>query len=259
LICPQCCAQNRVTVFACPADCAYLGAEGSVRLAAQRAEEFVPPPPDEVDELLATIGRTRIPPRLLDDAEPTVQALLQQAAEMSPDMVDDVLWEWMVFGARTEEGQPLLDRMAEKLQRPLTAAELSALQAAHRTQFRVLRLEETLAPQQVRATDVLRDQGLEVHLPQTKEPLEMDRTLGTFLTPTAQGLTVLVGLWLIPAGMEEPTLARLRELHGESALSEAPLSEFLTRCALVFPMILVEQLAEVERGPDTDVPPPGLL
>jgi hypothetical protein len=249
-----------VTVVSCPADCAYLGAEGSVRLAAQRAEEFVPPPPDVVDELLSTIGRTQSPPRLLDDAEPTAQALLQQMAEMSPDMLDDVLWEWLVFGARTEEGHPLLDRMVEKLQRPLTAAELSALEAAHRTQFRVLRLEETLAPRQVRATDVLGDQPLEVHLPETKEPLEMERTLATFLTPTAQGLTVFVGLWLVPEGMEEPTLERLRELHGESALSEAPLSEFLTRCSLVFPMILFEQLSEAELGPEEpDVPPPGLL
>lgn len=260
LICPKCCAQNRVRVYDCPADCAYLGGEGSLRLAAKRSEDFSPPPLQTVDALLNTLVESAPKANLIGEAEPTALAALEQLAQLSEGAdtdgaVESALWEWIVLGAQTPEGRPLVDRVLEKFPRPLSEEELTALEALHRSHYRLLRIEE-FQDDRTRVTDRLGDDELTVSAPGLRDQFEVGRTVGCFVTPTDQGLSVMLGAWGLPEGGEEAMLERLEELRDESPLKELLLSEFITRVSIVVPLLIYEQLSE-EVSPE-DSPPPFL-
>jgi len=263
-ICPQCCAQNRVVVFDCPPTCPFLGSEGSLRLAAQRSGEFTPPPASAVDAFMATLMATELRARLMSAAEPTALAALDQFARLvseteSEGTLDSAIVEWLLFGARDVDWAPLVDRVVTKLPRPLTAEELDALEALHRSHYRLLRLEELPEEGPLKVKDLLDEQSLEIVGPGMHQRFTAGRTVGCFVTPTAEGLQLMMGAWGLPEGGEEALVARLGELRDESPLKDLGLPEFVTRISLVVPMLIYEGLAAASAPADPqDSPPPFL-
>lgn len=261
-ICPQCCAENRVKVFACPPTCAYLGGEGSLRLAESRQEAFTPPPAETVrvflDELILGVKGAN----LISDVEPAALSLLAQIGELSrvegaAEVIDAALFEWVAMGARGAQGERLLDRAVLRVNRPLSAVELDALEALHRSHYRLLRVEETLDADRLRTTDLLSESALEVSAPGLAERFSAGKSLGASVTPTAEGSTILLGALALPEESEPRFVRRIGELHEASPLKDAPRQEFLTRCSLVIPLLLHEHFAAsapAERDP-LDEPP----
>lgn len=263
-ICPQCCAQNRVKVFACPPSCPFLGSEGSLRLAAARSGEFTPPPAATVDGFMGTLMSLELRARLVSAAEPTALAALDQFGRMvseteSDGALDSAIIEWLLFGARSADGARLVDQVVTKLPRPLTAEELDALEALHRSHYRLIRLEELPEEGPVKVKDLLDDQSLEILGPGMRTRFHPGQAVGCFVTPTAEGLNVMMGAWAIPEGSEEALLRRLGELRDESPLKDVGMPEFVTRISLLVPMLIFESLAAAQPAQDPlDSPPPFL-
>lgn len=264
-ICPQCCGEHRVTTIACPQGCPYLGGEGSLRLAQARQEAFVPPPVDQVrlllDELIEGVRGTN----LVADVEPAAKPILAQLAELSKlegaaEVVDAALFEWVVFGARDSRDRPLLDRAVLRVNRPLGAQELSALEALHRSQHRLLRTEESLDADRLRARDLLGEEVLEVSAPGLPGRFPPGQCFAAFLTPTAEGLVITLGALGLLEGTEQRILTRLSELRAEAPPPQPSPEDFLTRYSIVLPLLIHEHVLErssAQRGP-YDEPPPFL-
>ena len=232
-----------------------------MKLAAKSADPFTPPTLEVVDALLTTIVESEPKARVMSEAEPTAQAALAQLAEMTDGLdtdgaVESALWEWIVLGARSEAGEPLVDRVVERFPRSLTADELQALEALHRSHYRLMRIEQFVDDDKVRVTDLLGEDSFEVGAPGLKDRFETGRSVGCFVTPTDTGLTVMMGAWGLPEGKDDVVLERLRELRDESPLKDAPLPDFVTRVSVVVPLLIYEQLAG-EVSPE-DAPPPIL-
>ncbi|MDY0000639.1 MAG: hypothetical protein RBU30_05035 [Polyangia bacterium] len=264
-ICPQCCAEHRVRTIRCLPSCPFLGGEGSLLLAQTSADEFAPPPGEDVRALIAELMSSSRSVNLLSDAEPAAQELLERLHELGEvqgagEVIEASIWEWLVFGARAASGQMLLDRVAARLTRPLSPKELTALGAVHRSHYHLLRSEGPAGENRLGARDLLSEERMEISTQGLSERFPSGQCLAAAVTPTSEGLSILIGAMGLPEGSEQRMIARIRQLCEESPLGDLGPQEYLTRCSIVMPILLYEHFASsAPQGRDPmDEPPPFL-
>lgn len=265
LICPPCCARHRVTDLDCPPDCSYLGAEGSLLLARKRPSDTPRASHGEIIGLIETLGIFGADPgrdaAFEEAAGPVVAEFFKLmdavAAQEQETGLEDIFHEWLLMGARRPDGSPVLDQMLTGLTRPLEPRELAALGALHQSEYRLLALEEILDEETVRVRDHLSGQTETLRAPQVAETFAPGETICGFVTPTDQGLIVLLGAIALPRGGEEAVVSRLRELHGDSPLGDRPFSEFLCRLSLTVPLVLQQHVADRQVEDDLFEGPPS--
>lgn len=269
-ICPLCCAQNRVVEIDCPVDCSFLGAEGSMLLAARQGEDAPRPTAEDIAAFAGELVESGPRGRFMDDAEPTAVSALGQLFEFVDGEDEDAtlqgaIWEWLVFGALDVKGQPLVDRIIARLPRPLTEPERSALRALHDSRYGLFTLVSFPSPDTAQVRDIIADktdktgetdETLELHLESIEERHSVGQTIACFVTQTQAGLEVVSGAWEIPDFAAARFPLRLREIRDESELKDLPLPDFLTRLSIVVPLLLFEHFGEQESG-DPDFPPPS--
>lgn len=252
-ICPRCCAQSRVVEIDCPVDCSFLGAEGSMLLAARQGGDAPLASGDDITAFVSELVESGPRGRFMDDAEPTAINALNQLIEFVDAEDEDAtlqgaIWEWLVYGALDVKEKPLVDRIVSRLPRPLTEAERSALRGLHDSRYGLFVITAFPAADRVAVRDVLSDQTLELHHEAMAERHKVGQCLGCFVTRTQSGLEVVSGAWQLPEGAEDRFPLRLREIQDESPLKEIPLPEFLTRLAIVVPLLMFEHFGEQESG-----------
>jgi hypothetical protein len=260
-ICPVCCAQNRVVKIDCPADCSFLGAEGSMLLAARDQDDAPLPTAEDIAIFAGELAESAPRGRFMEDVEPTAAGALQKLFEFVDDQdedatVENAVWEWVVFGARDVDGLPLVDRLITRLPRALTAAERSSLRGLHDSRYGLFTIGSYPTKDTAQVTDLLSDEPLELHLESIEEHHDVGKTIACFITRTQTGLEVVSGAWEVPDGAETKIPVRLREIRDESPLKETPLPEFLNRLSILVPLLLFEHFGEQESG-DPDFPPPS--
>lgn len=262
-ICPRCCAQNRVVEIDCPTDCPFLGAEGSILQASRQSGDAPLPTGEEISEFVAELMDSGPRGNFMEAAEPTAVTAVNQLIEFVDEEDEDAtvqgaIWEWLVFGARDVAGEALLDRIIARLPRPLTEPERAALRALHACRYGLFTIQSFPSPDTVEVHDLLADQTVELHNDAIAERHKVGQTLACFVTRTQAGTEVVSGAWQLPDGVEESFPLRLRELCDESDLKDLPLPDFVTRVAIVIPLLMFEHFGEKESGDMDFFPPPNL-
>ncbi len=265
-ICPVCCAQNRVVKIDCPADCSFLGAEGSMLLAARAGDDAPLPTAEDISDFASELVESGPGNRFMEDVEPTAADALEQLfkyvdgdGEDEDATIQGAVWEWLMFGALDTEGRPLVDRIATRMPRPLTEGERSALRGLHDSRYGLFTIGSFPSQDTARVTDLLTAQAeesetLELHLESIQEHHEVGKTIACFVARTQTGLEVVSGAWELPDGADTRLPIRLREIRDESPLKDIALPEFITRLSIVVPLLLFEHFGQAESG-DPDFPP----
>jgi hypothetical protein len=203
--------------------------------------------------------------RIIEDAEPVARSALNQLVDLVDESDEDAtvqsaIFEWLMFGARDARGQPLVDRIAARLPRPLTTTEGAALRAMHGSHYGLFSLESFPAPDTARARDLMADAEIALYEAALAEHHQVGQTLACFVTRTRHGdddqpaLEVITGSWQLPPEVPARFVTRIRQVRDESPLADVPLPEFLTRVAILVPLLLFEHYADHGVG-DPDFPP----
>jgi len=260
-ICPVCCAQSRVVKIDCPADCSFLGAEGSMLLAARAGDDGPLPSGQDISDFATELVESGPGGRFMQDVEPTAADALEQLfryvdgdGQDEDGTIQGAVWEWLMFGALDVEGQPLVDRIVARMPRALTEGERSALRGLHNSRYGLFTIGSYPSKDSAQVTDLLTEESLELHLESIQEHHEVGKTIACFVTTTQTGLEVVSGAWELPDGADIKVPVRLREIRDESPLKDLPLPEFITRLSVVVPLLLFEHFSQQESG-DPDLPP----
>lgn len=263
-ICARCCAQNRVVEIDCPVDCPFLGAEGSMLLAARQGGDVPLITSEDIHAFAGELMDLAPAKHLINDAEPTALSVLNQLIDLVDEAdeadedatVQGAIFEWLMFGATDSKGHALVDRIVARLPRPLTETERAALRAMHDCRYGLFTLESFPTPDTAKARDLLADVVVDLYEPSVAEHHEAGETLACFVVRTQQGLEVITGAWKLPEDAPDRFTTRIREIRDESPLADTPLSVFLTRHAIVIPLLMFEHFGAQDSG-DPDFPPPS--
>jgi len=243
----------------CPVDCPFLGAEGSMLLADRQSSDAPLPTGEEISDFVAELMDAGPRGNFMAAAEPTAVTALNRLIEFADaedTTIQGAIWEWLVFGAQDVQGQALLDRIIARLPRALTVSERAALRALHASRYGLFTIESFPSPDTVQVRDLLADEPLELYNDAIAERHHVGQTLACFVTRTQSGVEVVSGAWQLPKGVEESFPLRLREICDESPLKGIPLPEFVTRVAIVLPLLMFEHFGAEESG-DAGFPPPS--
>jgi len=260
-ICARCCAQHRVVEIDCPVDCPFLGAEGSMLLAARQGGDAPLTTSEDIHAFASELMDLAPAKHLIDDAEPTALDALNQLIDHVDEADEDAtvqgaIFEWLMFGALDSKGHALVDRIVTRLPRPLTDTERAALRAMHDCRYGLFTLESLPTPDTAKARDLLADAVVDLFEPSIAENHEAGDTLACFVVQTHQGLEVITGAWKLPEDTPDRFTSRLRDLRDDTPLSDIPLTDFLTRHAIVIPLLMFEHFGDHQSG-DPDFPPPS--
>ena len=221
---------------------------------------------EQIGEFISTVMDSEPRGRLMTEAEPTALEALKQLAHLTESeegdgAVESAIWEWVMLGAQAEDGTPLVDRMVARLPRALTEPERGALRAFHESRFGLYEILAFPGEGSAQVRDRLSDETSELGAPGLAERFKVGESVACFVTPAAEGPSVLLGSWGLPQGAEDAIGVRLRELRAESPLKDIPLPEFLTRLSLVIPLLIVENMSERDSGRvgEGELPPPDFF